>query len=387
MKTPYRTSFLVSGSICKRLVFGLAALYCMAPLTALGAISFNDFALVDDGYVDSADLDILVTGPNAFLACDVFEQNASGDDITSVVASGTPMVRTSTDGYNAFNFLGVTVNWYQYILTNPAPGINNIVTTFGSPQYFQTHCASYSGVDQTNPIATTTKEYLEATNSFSLDYTNIELGDWLVSGIRSENAGNIINGTNAILRSPGPTSVGFLDSSGLAGSGTVSASITTGGSPNRIFGVGYALRTTSFLKAIQPVSTSTVTTNLQDNPALTLILSPHKTYILDGLLIATSTSSTPDLVIAINTSEPVVMNVGYTAVSNSSFNGGVLVESGSASPAITLEDNSPKPISLSGAVTTGNATTSLAIQWAQETISTSSPVTISAGSYLQATEF
>lgn len=125
-------------------------------------------------------------------------------------------------------------------------------------------------------------------------------------------------------------------------------------------------------------------TNISSNPdsQLSLTLSGNTTYILDGMIFASSTSAVPDLKIGFRYPVDAIADIGFIAASDS-FRYAQLVQAReTASDAIPLTANTPVVIHISGTIQmNGSGTTTLL--WAQAN-SNSTPVTIIRGSYLRA---
>ena len=99
------------------------------------------------------------------------------------------------------------------------------------------------------------------------------------------------------------------------------------------------------------------------------------------LVIASTTSATPDVKIAFTSPAGSDMNIGYVAASGSSSGGGILQKSGVASARIPLPANTPTPIMIRGTITVLSAGT-LQLRWAQFA-SNAKAVDIAKGSYLR----
>lgn len=120
-------------------------------------------------------------------------------------------------------------------------------------------------------------------------------------------------------------------------------------------------------------------TILQDDEELTLNLSANKTYIIEGVIFASSTSASPDLKIAFTGQSNTGIRIGYTNDVNE-----MVLDSGDESNRITLPANIPTSVHIKGTVVTSNSGT-FKLKWAQVT-SNAAPTTIMAGSYLRAQE-
>jgi hypothetical protein len=127
----------------------------------------------------------------------------------------------------------------------------------------------------------------------------------------------------------------------------------------------------------ESVTSSTV---LQNDDELKLSLGASKTYVIDGVLFATSTSATPDIIIAFFGQTDSDIRIGYTNDVNE-----MVIFSGDDSNRINLPANTPTSIHVKGTVTTGSATGDFQLKWSQAT-SNGNPTTVMEGSYLRAEE-
>lgn len=128
----------------------------------------------------------------------------------------------------------------------------------------------------------------------------------------------------------------------------------------------------------ESVTSSTV---LQNDDALKLTLSSNKTYVIDGVIFASSTSATPDIIIAFTGQTGTTIRVGYTNDVNE-----MVLDSGAASSRINLPANTPTSIHIKGTVVTSSTSAGdFQLKWAQAT-SNAAPTTVMTGSYLRAQE-
>ena len=124
----------------------------------------------------------------------------------------------------------------------------------------------------------------------------------------------------------------------------------------------------------------TSSTQPQDDNELKLSLNSNTSYIIDGVIFASSTSATPDIKIRFDGQTGVDIAVGYT----NDLNEMVLV-SGEESNVIALPANTPTSIHIKGTVKTGSTSGDFQLKWAQNT-SNGNPTTVMKGSYLRADE-
>ena len=125
----------------------------------------------------------------------------------------------------------------------------------------------------------------------------------------------------------------------------------------------------------------TSSTLLQNDDQFTFQLQAGKTYVVQGVVIASSPSGTPDIKIAFTDPLSSDMNMTYVAGSGAY---GVLQTSGDISSRINLPANNLVPITISGTIVAG-ADGSLQLQWAQFA-SNANAVSVLKGSYLKVTE-
>lgn len=138
---------------------------------------------------------------------------------------------------------------------------------------------------------------------------------------------------------------------------------------------------TEVLAVRKPSNESVVSsTVLQNDDALSLQLAASKTYIIDGVIFATSTSATPDIMIGFFGQTGVDLAVGYTNDTNE-----MVLTSGETSSRIALPANTPTSIHIKGTIVTGSTSGDFRLKWAQAT-SNANATTVLKGSYLRAVE-
>ncbi len=118
---------------------------------------------------------------------------------------------------------------------------------------------------------------------------------------------------------------------------------------------------------------------LQSDNDLSLALSANKSYVIEGVIFASSTSATPDLALAFVGQSGSIITIGY-----SYDMADVLLRSSQVSNRISMAANTPVAIHVHGTVVTSTAG-SMRLKWAQATAD-SAPTTVMAGSYLRAVE-
>lgn len=213
--------------------------------------------------------------------------------------------------------------------------------------------------------------------SFTADPATITSGNssllsWEVTNATSlsiDNGVGVVTGTSTSVSPMATTTYTITASNEGYATSTAQVTVTVNASPT----------------AVRKSATESVvsSTALQNDDHLSLQLFSGKTYIVEGLIIASTTSGTPDIKIAFTSPASTEMTIGYTAVAGSATSGGML-QSASASGRISLPANTPVPIVIRGTMLAGNTGT-LRLQWAQFT-SNGSAVQVAKGSYLKVTE-
>jgi len=125
----------------------------------------------------------------------------------------------------------------------------------------------------------------------------------------------------------------------------------------------------------ESLSSSTV---LQNDDDLKLTLLENETYIIDGVIFASSTSATPDLKIAFFVPTGARLTIGYTNDLNEA-----ILTSGATSSSITLPANTPTSVHIKGTVKTSGTSGDFQLKWAQNA-SNAASTTVMEGSYLRA---
>jgi len=107
---------------------------------------------------------------------------------------------------------GATVKVYLYYLINPPSGANNIVVTQTTNERQSFVVASYSGVDQDNPIDAS--DTGSGTNTAQADITTTIANDWLVSaGLVASTTTSVTGATTR--HSISSSRCNFADSNGV----------------------------------------------------------------------------------------------------------------------------------------------------------------------------
>lgn len=146
--------------------------------------------------------------------------------------------------------------------------------------------------------------------------------------------------------------------------------------------VVYSTITTKAARKDVDQSVSSLTTGdlLQNDNDLQLSLGDSKSYIIDGLIFATSLTVRPNIKIGFKVPEGAIMDIAYVA--HNSRDSGVLESPNTPSPKINLMANDNEIIQINGTVKTSVTAGTLVLQWAQNT-SLPALTTVKAGSYLR----
>jgi hypothetical protein len=122
----------------------------------------------------------------------------------------------------------------------------------------------------------------------------------------------------------------------------------------------------------------TSSTALQSDDELRVGVSASTSYLIDGVVFASSTSATPDLVISFSAPNSAIIAVGYTNDTAEE----ALLESNATSSRIALQANTPKSIHIKGTVKMSSTAGDLILKWAQATANAAA-TTVLQGSYLK----
>lgn len=141
------------------------------------------------------------------------------------------------------------------------------------------------------------------------------------------------------------------------------------------FSLAAAVIPTKVRKAINEQVTNSTTPQSDDE--LRLVLAANSTYIVEGVIFATSTSATPDILIRLSAPTGSLLNVGYTTATDEE-----MLTNEVTSARIALQANTPRSIHFTGTVKTSGTAGDLIIKWAQATAN-AAPTTVMQGSYLK----
>ena len=126
-------------------------------------------------------------------------------------------------------------------------------------------------------------------------------------------------------------------------------------------------------------------TVVSNDSELFLTLAANTSYIIDGVIFASSTATGPDIKIAFDAVSGSSMDIGFLAGSAATFRQGGWMEDETDSGVIPIAASEPTVIKISGTITTGSTTGDFVLRWAQNS-SNSNNTTIMTGSYLRAEE-
>jgi len=126
-------------------------------------------------------------------------------------------------------------------------------------------------------------------------------------------------------------------------------------------------------------------TTLSSDIELSLTLNANTSYLIDGVIFASSTSATPDIKIGFDAVNGSVIDTGYLAGSGGTFRQGEWLSGEATSSAISISATEPTVIQIHGSVRTGSSLGNFVLQWAQNT-SNANGTTVMKGSYLRAQE-
>lgn len=192
-----------------------------------------------------------------------------------------------------------------------------------------------------------------------------------------------VTGATSVVIDQGIGSVSSSGSTSVSPTATTTYTITTSdnglATSTDIVTIGVGTIPTSVRKSTnQSISSNTT---LQNDSQLSLSLQPGM-YIVEGLVIASSTSATPDLKVAFTAPTGSDLNLGYMEGLGTSA--GMLLTSGATSDRISLSPNTPVPVMVRGTIVI-NTAGNLQLQWSQFT-SNANAVNVAKGSYLKVTQ-
>jgi hypothetical protein len=176
--------------------FFVLALFVLLPAQALAAIGADTAASYTACVTGTTCYySFTVTGSNPFLACMTSNYTTSPGTVTMQYASTsmTEIGSQQTNNTGSNNFTSDT-----FYLAAPPTGTHNLVitTTNSMTNGFYVHCASYTGVNQTSPIDTSTQHnttYPASGDSATITTTadnSFVVGFWGDLGGRTHSAGS-----------------------------------------------------------------------------------------------------------------------------------------------------------------------------------------------------
>jgi len=161
------------------------------------------------------------TGTDRFLIVGIILYSPIARTVTGVTYNGVAMtsigsITAALEGNNQNTSL-----WY---LANPATGANNIIASMsGAVAYVSAVSASYTGVNQSNPLdSSNTGQNTSAASSFSIATTVVASDCWLV-GTGWDRDTNITAGANTTIRTTNAASIhAMADSNAIVATGSQS---------------------------------------------------------------------------------------------------------------------------------------------------------------------
>jgi len=128
---------------------------------------------------------------------------------------------------------------------------------------------------------------------------------------------------------------------------------------------------------------TTSSTILQQDDELGLSLEANETYMINGVIFASSTSNTPDIKIAFSKPTDAIMKIGFIAGSSAFSHAEVLVGDLVESDRVAIVANTAVVIEVSGTINMGDTGGVLHLWWGQAS-SNVSETNVLQGSYLRA---
>ncbi|MCI0533086.1 hypothetical protein L0Y49_02580 [bacterium] len=138
------------------------------------------------------------------------------------------------------------------------------------------------------------------------------------------------------------------------------------------------------LKARKSADQSKTNSTLVDDNHLQLGLQPSASYIIDGVIMASSTSATPDIKVAFVGPSGAITDIGYIGASGTTVRGAEHLISSTTSTVIRVVANTATVVQIHGTVQTTSGGV-LKLQWAQNTTN-ANETRVLRGSYLRAEE-
>jgi hypothetical protein len=135
----------------------------------------------------------------------------------------------------------------------------------------------------------------------------------------------------------------------------------------------------------KPIDQSrTDTTTPQADSELALGLEANQTYMIEGVIFASSTDKNPDIKIAFNVPTGAIMDMGFIAASDAFRYAEMLEDDSVESGRIPITADTPVIIQVTGTIKMGASSGNVELWWAQASADADDPTTVRAGSYLRA---
>lgn len=213
----------------KKLVIALVLIFYSQ--VAYGAIAFDTSTTAQTVNPQPLNFNITgVTSNNTVLIC--VQTTNGGFTSTGVTAGGASMtlLTSGTDGAGPTQYMYYKVN----------PGSGTIAISMGATgSAVSGSCATYTGVDQVNPIDATSTTASVTTTSFTSTITTLTDQAWVITSARLASGATITAGANTVVRTqPEVTFFGggaLWDSGAGRSTGSNSLNVT---SASQLYGVG-----------------------------------------------------------------------------------------------------------------------------------------------------
>lgn len=142
------------------------------------------FDASSSGSVNSTSLTVSHTcsGSERILFACITTYTNNSDAVTGVTYNGVAMTRVPTDGYQAMSGNAV----YLYYLVAPSAGTFDMVISVASSRLIKTVNASFTGVEQVNPIDASTKGTQATATTTTATITTTTNNCWLIASMSNE---------------------------------------------------------------------------------------------------------------------------------------------------------------------------------------------------------
>lgn len=170
------------------------------------ALAYDSSATSNTGSASSLTYSHTCSGVDRILLVQVW--CGSNRTISSITYNGVSMTELSTLTGGS---IGAGERTAVYYLIAPATGANNVVVTLSGATSIASNSASYTGVDQTNPIdASRTETDLDTGTSYAESITSNANNCWAVWGTREYAGRTITAGANTAVRQRESSQYGII---------------------------------------------------------------------------------------------------------------------------------------------------------------------------------